>query len=165
MRGERVAADRLGNAPDVLELHGEDRRTTAEGAAALAFLHAAVDDERDIAIAALDRHGRVGDMGLEGGAADIGGVGEAGKDAEIFAQGDRCQQTRARIAPHPRDQKPVDVAHGDARIVQGRLRGARLHLENGAAADHPPADERHIAHTHDDCFTRHDQDFLIGSKG
>ena len=64
-RGQCIAADRLRDAPDILELHREDWRASAEGAASLALLSGAVDDQRHVAIAFFDRHGSVGDMSFE----------------------------------------------------------------------------------------------------
>ena len=69
-RGKRIAADRLRNAPDVLELHRQHRRAPAERTAAFALLDGAV---RTISATShrpfFDRQRRMGHMGLEGRAA------------------------------------------------------------------------------------------------
>ena len=121
LRRHRIAAHRRRHPIGGFVLHRQDRWTSAQIAAAQGFLVGAVDDQGNLAIALAQRHRGMGDMRLEGRAADIGAIDISGHDAQIFAQRDRGQLSRPRYAPHAGGQKPVDIAQRKPGFLDGGL--------------------------------------------
>ena len=142
--GQRIVADERVAPHRVGRRRPDGRRTRSAGAEApshLRQLHAAVGDEHDLGVAAVDGVGRVLDEHLEGRAAGVGLVEVRRVQPEVLAQlhGVHREEPGGGVAVDlvPRDagvgQRPVGRDRVDPEL--GQLRMVRV-VGGGNAGDH-----------------------------
>ena len=123
--GQRIGADRGRQAIGRLKLVAEVVADLEDILVLLRTLGAAVQDHGDLAEPGLDGRGRMAEMELEGCAADRGGVGVFGLDAQILAN-----LQLGQAAPGARDEDPVHIGFLEPRVGERRGEGLGLEREN-----------------------------------
>ena len=148
-RSQGIGADRRWHAPGRFKLQIKPVRPAAQAAPTARTLIAAIEDQRDVAGARRQRHGRMANMHLERGATGISVIQITGLQVEIFSHSQRRHAARPRQAPTAGDQQAIHIFPFQTGIGQGVPRRPRLDLHDGGAPGHPPVFQRRVHYAND----------------